>query len=409
MRPNPQTITGLYVHLPFCRKRCPYCAFNTYDEGFELIPRWVEGILRELELRLATWPCAPVRLSTLYFGGGTPSLLEPDQVETVIAGVRDRTRFDDGAEVTLEVNPGTVDPDRLRAYRDVGVNRVTVGCQSFSDSLLRTLGRDHDSATTRRCLRWIREVGFTNLNVDLMFALPGQDLDQWSADLDAALSFAPEHLSLYNLSIEDGTPFSARHKQGDLILPPESEQAAMLHLAHERCAAAGLPAYEVSNFARPGHHAQHNSLYWTGEPYFGLGPGAHGFVPGDGADDTLGYGRRHWNLRNTKRWLRSLGAGTIPEDGHEILDAAQRRSEALLLGLRMSEGLDVRRFATDHGAPATDTLLAAASSPRLREHLRLGEDHLVVAGSSLAVLDAVITALATEIDRIESKSRMAGS
>lgn len=406
MRPTATTRTGIYVHVPFCRKRCPYCAFNTYDSGFELIPRWVEGVLRELDLRLAAWPCAPVDAATLYFGGGTPSLLEPEQVARVVEGVRQRVRLRPDAEVTLEINPGTVDRGRLEGFRAAGVNRATVGVQSFDDEILVKIGRDHGADAARRTVATLREVGFDNLNLDLMFALPGQDQRLWAASVDEALAFGPEHLSLYNLTVEEGTPFAALHREGQLDLPAEDVQRAMLLSARERCAAAGLHAYEVSNFARPGSEARHNSLYWTGEPYFGLGPGAHGFEPGGGAgDETIGFGRRWWDLRSPRRWLAALDRAEVPEDGSELLDARAAADEALLLGLRMALGLDLDTLGRRFGDEFVARIRKAARSPALQDHLHLSENRLTICEGSVPVMDAVITRLAAQVDRSHRSAR----
>ena len=391
---------GLYAHVPFCRRRCPYCSFNTYDGMFELLPLWKDDACRELDLRLQAWPSGPPRVSTVYFGGGTPSLLEPVDVGSFLSHVRQVLTLEPGAEVTLEVNPGTVDRDRLERFRESGVNRLTLGVQSFRDDALQTLGRAHDVAATEQAITALLDAGFHNWNLDLMFALPGQQRSEWEHDLGRALSWSPPHLSLYNLTIEEGTPFAGLFAQGSLRQPDEEVQREMLLEARRRCRHHGLEPYEVSNFAVPGWESRHNSLYWEEATWIALGAGAHGFAPDPAPlpDGLPSFGRRWWNLRNPRRWRAALAEGRLPEDGAERLTRRQAMDEVLLLRLRTAVGLDLDAFARRFGDAAA-RLPGAAGLRLLDQGVLLREgSFLRIAEHAVPIMDSVILTLAGSLD-----------
>jgi putative oxygen-independent coproporphyrinogen III oxidase len=333
---------ALYVHVPWCRRVCPYCDFNVYASAAVPEADDVAAYCAEL----AAWSeRAEFRgrpIDTLHLGGGTPSLLSPDAVAAVLDAAR-RIGLRDGAEVTLEANPGTVTPSRLGCYRRAGVTRLSLGAQSFQPDLLRTLGRDHTPDDTRVAVAMARDTGFANVSLDLIFAVPGQSLAAWEDDVAQALALAPQHVSAYALTWEDGTPFHAWRARGRLVAVDDDLESAMAELVASRLAEAGFQRYEISSWARPGFASRHNTHYWDGSDYLGLGPGAHSFHAGPVA-------RRWWNVRRPHSWRSAVAEHGTAVDGEERLSDAQARSDFVITGLRRIGGVDVgefeRRFAT---------------------------------------------------------------
>ncbi|MCC7262717.1 MAG: radical SAM family heme chaperone HemW [Candidatus Latescibacteria bacterium] len=321
-RPN----RGLYVHLPFCPQVCPYCSFAVTTARPRLHRRYIAALGAELSARRPAGPEGP--LDTVYFGGGTPTLLEPALLAQVLEQARDLFGFAPGAEITVEANPEGADAARFTALRALGFNRLSLGIQSFADQSLRLLGRRHTGAQAESAIALARSAGFDNLNLDLIFAVPGASAEDWGHTLDRALAHGPEHLSTYALTIEAETPFAKRERQGQLVPPAEEEQAGAYEGAVSRLQAAGFEHYEVSNFARPGRRSRHNWGYWHGGEYLGVGLAAHSFLGG----------RRSWNQRRMRDYLSTVEAGISPEAGGEVLDPVAARGEALWLGLRTSEG-----------------------------------------------------------------------
>jgi oxygen-independent coproporphyrinogen-3 oxidase len=333
---------ALYIHVPWCRHVCPYCDFNVYASA--AVPEADDVAAYRAEL--AAWSARPEfrdrPIDTVHLGGGTPSLLSPDAVGALLDAAR-QVGVRDGAEVTLEGNPGTVSPSRLAGYRQAGVTRLSLGAQSFQPALLRTLGRDHTPDETRAAVAMVRAAGFVNLSLDLIFAVPGQSLAAWEDDVAHALALAPEHVSAYALTWEDGTPFHAWRARGRLVAVDDDLESAMADLVAQRLADAGLQRYEISSWARPGFASRHNTHYWDGSDYLGLGPGAHSFHAGPAA-------RRWWNVRRPHRWRIAVAEHGTAVDGEERLTDAQARSDFVITGLRQIAGVDVaefeRRFAT---------------------------------------------------------------
>ncbi len=333
---------AVYVHVPWCRHVCPYCDFNVYASS--VVPEADDVAAYRAELTV--WAARPEwrgrRIDTVHLGGGTPSLLSPDAVGGVLDAVRQVGLCDD-AEVTLEANPGTVDRGRLEGYRRAGVTRLSLGAQSFQPILLRTLGRDHAPDATRAAVAMARAAGFANLSLDLIFAIPGQSLAAWEDDVARALALDPEHVSAYALTWEEGTPFHAWRARGRLVAVDDDLESAMGDLAAERLGAAGLQRYEISSWARPGFASRHNTHYWDGSDYLGLGPGAHSF-------HALPPTRRWWNVRLPHRWRAAVAEDGTAVDGEEHLTEAQARADFVISGLRRITGVDVpefeRRFAT---------------------------------------------------------------
>ena len=351
---------GVYVHFPFCRRICPYCDFSV--DGRRAIPHraYAEAVVRELESRRTLFPGRPA--STLYFGGGTPSEWEPERVAQIVDAVGARLGLHAGAEVTLEANPEELGDGRLGALRQAGINRLSLGAQSFDDGFLAALGRRHLGRDVALAVQAARRAGIENVSIDLMAALPGQSEAQVLDDVDRALALDPEHVSLYLLTIEERTPFGRASRQGRLARVDPGQAASIYEAVRGRLAAAGLVQYEISNWARPGRHAVHNALYWSGADYLGLGCSAHshrrlGVLAGDGWQ-----AERFSNVRGANAYLR-LGAASQPRTGadgaleddpliaeREQLDRDATEAEALWLGLRRIDGVDLTCHAEAHGA-----------------------------------------------------------
>lgn len=318
---------GLYVHIPFCPQVCPYCSFAVTRPRPRLHERYVRALCAEVAAHRALADQGP--LDTVYFGGGTPTLLAPEQLGRVLEAARDCLGIKESAELTVEANPEAADIARFTALRELGFNRLSLGIQSFADQSLRLLGRQHSVSQADAACEAARQAGFANLSLDLIWAIPGAPARDWEYSLERALEHRPEHLSAYGLTIEAGTPFAKQERQGRLIPLSEDEQAEAYERGVARLEASGFEHYEVSNFARPGCRSRHNWGYWHGGQYLGVGLAAHSL---------LGH-RRSWNQRRLRDYLSTIEAGLSPEAGAEELDAATAREEALWLGLRTSEGI----------------------------------------------------------------------
>jgi putative oxygen-independent coproporphyrinogen III oxidase len=332
---------SLYVHLPWCLKKCPYCDFNSHewrDGGAPPEQRYLEALRADLEASLPfVWGR---RVVSVFIGGGTPSLFSPDAIATLIADIRARLPLEPGCEITLEANPGTFERDRFRAYREAGVTRLSVGVQSFDDERLRALGRVHDAAQAKAALEEAARC-FDTFNLDLMYALPGQTVAELARELDTALAFAPPHLSIYHLTIEPNTLFAKTPPPG---LPDDDQSSDMLDLITERTAASGLERYEVSAFAKPGHRCAHNLNYWQFGDYLGIGAGAHG---------KLSF--PHHIVRQV-RWREPASYMARALEGEAISNDEEvtRRAlpfEFMLNALRLREGFEIARFTERTGLP----------------------------------------------------------
>lgn len=349
----PDRSVGVYVHVPFCERVCPYCDFAVEAArplGREREQRYVEALLHELLLRRGGFEGRT--LESLYFGGGTPALLAPEQLARIAGAVRDAFPESAPRETTLEVNPSTIERERLPAFREAGVDRVSVGVQSFCDRTLKRLGRAHRAEEAQRTLDACRAAGFEELSLDLIFGAPDQGLADFEADLARAVAFAPEHVSTYELTIEPGTPFATAAGRGQLRRAPEDECVAMLEAAEARLNAARLARYELSNYARSGHEAVHNRRYWERRPVLGLGVGAFTTEPpGEGAP----FGTRRSNLRRVDDYVSELARDRLPEAGSpEHLSASTARGEAMFLALRTAKGLSAEEFAAEFGGTPRD-------------------------------------------------------
>lgn len=326
---------GLYVHWPFCQSKCPYCDFNSHVREDVPQARWRQALVREIEAFAELAPERP--LDTIFFGGGTPSLMPPETVAEVIEAARRAWGFGNRIEVTLEANPGSVEADRFQAYADAGVNRVSLGVQALDDDALKFLGRLHTKAEALAALE-IANAVFSRTSFDLIYARPGQTLAAWQAELEMALSLAQEHISLYQLTIEPGTAFHGLHARGAFDMPPEDTTADLFEFTQSRLESGGMPAYEISNHARPGSESRHNLIYWRQGAWVGVGPGAHGrFV-------TSGARASFRQTRTPEAWLRQVEANGIGLAESLPLLPDDIAGEALMMGLRLVEGVDLARF-----------------------------------------------------------------
>jgi oxygen-independent coproporphyrinogen-3 oxidase len=329
---------SLYIHIPYCRSKCPYCDFNSHAAAAWPEQDYTQALLAELGRRAQEPPWAGERIATIFFGGGTPSLFATSSIAEIIALCEKLFGIEPGAEVTLEANPGTIDGEKLLGLRCAGVNRISLGAQSFKDETLRFLGRIHDAEQTRRCARLAREAGFEHLNLDLIFAVPGQTFDDLRHDIDEAAALEPDHISCYNLTFEEGTAFYVALKRGRIRPLSDSVQARMYALARKRLAEHGYAMYEISNYARAGGQCRHNLAYWRGQSFLGVGAGAHSY-----ARRGLG-GRRWWNERAPTVYIeRALRAG-IAESGGEFIDERTAAGEFMFLNLRLREGFVLAEF-----------------------------------------------------------------
>ncbi len=321
---------GLYVHVPFCKTKCPYCDFYSIPEtGY--VGEWLKAVLREASLCV---PGSPP-FDSLYIGGGTPSLLDHDDIEGLIAGLRDVCRFDDVTEVTIELNPDDVTKERLALYRSLGVNRVSLGVQSFNEEEVRFLGRRHSGRQAQEAARLVAEGGFAEFGIDLMYGLPGQSARSWRQTLGQALSYGPAHLSCYQLTVEGDTAFSRLSREGRLDLPDDATGARLFLTTSQYITGQGFIHYEVSNFARgEGCVSRHNVKYWQHTPYLGLGPSAHSFSGR----------RRWWNHRRLEAYLRHLDGGSSAVEGSETLSEEQVHLEHLLFGFRTMWGVELKEL-----------------------------------------------------------------
>ena len=375
---------GVYVHWPFCLSKCPYCDFNSHVRHAQVDEaRYLRAFHREIA---ATGERTRGRtVSSIFFGGGTPSLMQPSTIAGVLNSIARQWRVADDAEITLEANPTSVEAERFRGYRTAGVNRVSLGVQALDDRALAELGRMHTSREALDAVAVARTV-FERYSFDLIYARPGQTPQQWANELKAALAHAGEHLSLYQLTIEPDTPFAALHAAGKLKTPDDDTARALYDTTQEICSARGLPAYEISNHARPGAECRHNLVYWRTHEYAGIGPGAHGRLDIDGERRATATEKRPetWLMR-----VEAQGHGVVTDD---VLTREEMADEFLLMGLRLAEGIDIAHYATLAGRALDPERIGALREHGLIETTPAGRLRVTLPG--FPVLDAVVADLA---------------
>ncbi len=375
---------GVYVHWPFCAAKCPYCDFNSHvrhrpvDQG-----RFAAAFAAEMAAMRAR--TGPREVTSIFLGGGTPSLMEPRTVGAVLDAVARNWNVPAGIEVTLEANPSSVEAARFRGYLDAGVNRVSLGVQALNDADLRFLGRLHDVEQALYAIDLARRT-FPRLSFDLIYARPGQTPDAWQAELEEAIGHAADHLSLYQLTIEEGTRFHLLHEAGRIVMPEPELAADLYRLTQEVTAARGLPAYEISNHARPGAESRHNLVYWRYGEYVGIGPGAHGRFVQDGRRIVT------FTEKVPEAWAALVEANGHGVVGGEVLTREEEADEFLLMGLRLVEGIDLARYEALSGRPLSSRRIAALQAHALVAPV--GNAGLRVTPAGMIVLDAVVADLA---------------
>lgn len=375
---------GIYIHWPFCAAKCPYCDFNSHVRHQKVDQvRFTTAFLKEMERMRAL--SGPKTVTSIFLGGGTPSLMDPSTVGALLEGVAKHWTMPRGIEITMEANPTSVEAERFRGYRAAGVNRVSLGVQALNDADLKFLGRMHSVEDALKAVKLAREI-FPRMSFDLIYARPNQTIAAWDEELKQAISYAVDHLSLYQLTIEEGTPFFGLHKAGKIITPDEEHAAQLYEATQEITEREGLPAYEVSNHARPGAESRHNLTYWRYGDYAGIGPGAHGRLT-RGHDKMATVTEKH-----PETWLEKVeqsGDGMIEQD---LLGPDEQSDELLLMGLRLREGVDLARW---------QQLSGRDPDPEREQFLlehgfieRLGNSRLRCTPKGMLVLDAVVADLA---------------
>lgn len=375
---------GIYVHWPFCAAKCPYCDFNSHVRHQPVDqPRFVQAFLKEMAtMRRLTGSRS---VTSIFMGGGTPSLMAPETVDAILNGIARHWHVPDGIEITMEANPSSVEAERFRGYRAAGVNRVSLGVQALNDRDLKFLGRLHDVADALKAIRLARDI-FPRMSFDLIYARPNQTVAEWDRELKEAVSYAVDHLSLYQLTIEEGTPFYGLHKAGKLVVPDGEQSAVLYEATQEITERENMPAYEVSNHARPGAESRHNLTYWRYGDYVGIGPGAHGRLTTGGAKIATATERK------PEGWLELVEAQGHGMIDQELLEREAQADELLLMGLRLKEGVDLARWQMLSGRdPDPDR------EQFLIEHgfiERLGNSRLRCTPAGMLILDAVVADLA---------------
>jgi putative oxygen-independent coproporphyrinogen III oxidase len=375
---------AVYVHWPFCRSKCPYCDFNSHVRDSVDAPRWTRALLADLDHHAALTPGREV--GSVFFGGGTPSLMPPETVAALLERVRQHWTVSADREVTIEANPNSAEAARFRGFAAAGVNRLSLGVQALDPAALRMLGRLHDRDEAIAAIEHARD-SFARFSFDLIYARPGQSLAAWRQELDEALALAGEHLSLYQLTVEPGTAFATLARRGELVLPDEELAAAFYETTQDRLAGHGLPAYEISNHARPGAECRHNLAYWRYQDYVGIGPGAHGRLRLDGVK----YATRQTRL--PERWLAAVEDKGSGLEEMAAIDRDGAVEEMLMMGLRLTEGVDRARLERNAGR-SLETLFGGNLAPLIEGgFLTLDEKRLAATAAGRQRLNAVLAAL----------------
>ncbi|HKZ45757.1 MAG TPA: radical SAM family heme chaperone HemW [Thermodesulfobacteriota bacterium] len=341
---------SIYVHIPFCVKKCPYCDFNSVATADIPDDAYINALNRELFFHIKERPVLSKKtLETIYIGGGTPSLISPHNIKRLLSSIKQAFAESNPVETTMEINPGTITKNSLAAFRDAGINRLSIGIQSFNDKTLKTLGRIHSADNSLKCYEYARTAGFDNIGIDLIFGAPGQSAEEWEGDLKIAANLRPEHISAYNLTLEKGTLFFELQKNREIVLPSEEEQVLMYELAIDSLKEAGYNHYEISNFSLTGFESQHNMRYWSCMDYIGLGAGAHSYI------SSPDWGVRWWNESDPDAYMQQIKKATAEQGqaiaGKERLTKKEALEEGIFLGLRRTSGINMNWFAARFNTP----------------------------------------------------------
>lgn len=373
---------GIYIHIPFCVNKCPYCDFYSITD-LSLKSRYVQALLKEMQFV----PSASLTFDTLYLGGGTPSVFDPAEIEQVLETANAQFEILPDAEITLEVNPGTVTADSLKAYRAIGINRLNIGIQSFQDANLKFLGRIHSAKDASLALEWARQAGFDNVGIDLIYGLPRQTPGNWRFDLEHAVQLRPDHVSCYMLTCEPGTGLHKDLRCGRYQPLQDSKLRALFDLTRDFLEEHGYLHYEISNFARKtgedvlSRMSRHNLKYWTFAPYLGLGAAAHSFIEP----------QRSWNYSDVKRYIRKLESGQRPVEETEVLTTEQLTTEAVYLGMRTIKGIDLAVFKQKFGLDFLQVFKETISELENEGLLQRQPDRIALSRKGLAFLDSVVS------------------
>jgi oxygen-independent coproporphyrinogen-3 oxidase len=379
---------ALYIHIPFCEKRCIYCDFYTVAGVASRIPDYVAALKKEIVLRAADSFWQRQRFATIFFGGGTPSLLSPQQIAEILDTAFGSFQFEPHPEITLEANPGTITSEQLARYRFAGLNRLSLGVQSLHADELEQLDRIHSPQQALDAVMMARHAGFDNINMDFIFALPQQTIPRWKENLERAIELQPTHISAYNLTIEHGTPLDIKIRKGEMQPLSEEEERAFYQFTMDFLECHGYRQYEISNFARPNFEARHNIKYWDGSVYLGFGASAHSY---DGK-------RRFWNVANLRKYLEVLAAARLPEDHTEQLTKSQRMFETAFLGLRQRRGVDLAAFAKKFRCSFDETFNGVARNMEKGGLLIRQDNYLQLTREGLFLCDEICAKLGAQLE-----------
>ena len=372
---------GIYIHIPFCESLCPYCDFYSVLADDSVMERFINSLNAEAVLRSADYDSHT--FDSVYFGGGTPSRLGPDRIGSILDSLKSHYKILDDTEITMECNPSTVAFDAFRKYMETGVNRISIGIQSFDNDNLKALGRIHDSTEAREALASARKAGFNNINMDLIYGIPGQTLSGWENDLKSALELAPEHISAYNLIIEPDTPFGELYRRGELILPPDDLQKDMYYALIDLSARGGFKRYELSNFAANRLSCRHNLKYWKNIPFLGLGPSG---VSYDGSI-------RSRNFANLDMYCELISSGKSPAEYAERINRETAIEERVMMGLRLAEGLSLRNLIEEFGYDLAKEKKSEIDNLMKTGYLVLDGERLRIARNGLFISDEITVKL----------------
>jgi len=386
--PAPASPLHLYAHLPFCTHKCPYCDFNSHEQSTPPWRGYQDALLHELSRWSAHPSFAGRAIGTVFFGGGTPSLAPPSLIRAILNAANQRFGLKEDAEITLEANPGSADTARFAAYRDAGVNRLSLGVQSFDSAELAWLERIHDGGDALRAFTTARGAGFAQINLDLIYGLPNQSVNAWLGHLDKAIQLSPEHLSCYQLTVEPHTQLAVRHRQTPFDLPGEDLALSFLTQTRARLAVADYQAYEISNFSRPGMHCRHNDGYWQYHDYIGIGAGASGKW-----DTPDGGTVRYCNARSPESYIKSVRETGRAINSREKLSKAQAAAEFVWLGLRRTDGVSRRRFHSRFGCDIHELFASPLGPWEETDHLERTDAHLKLTAKGLCLADSIAASL----------------
>lgn len=391
LNPNRQ-LAGLYVHIPFCIRKCPYCDFYSTTE-LSLIEAFIDALIREMQLTRND----VLHFDTLYIGGGTPSILAAKSIRRIIEIARDTWNILDPAEITLEANPGTLTPEKLKGYRSAGVNRIHIGVQSFAPNNLRFLGRVHTSKDALLAIQWAGEAGFDNIGLDLIYGIPGQGKKSWLMDLQQAVAFKPQHLSCYMLTFEPGTPLDKDRQNGRFTPQANGSIRNLFNTTRTFLGGHGYVQYEISSFARGGagqsgdhgferNRSRHNLKYWSVAPYIGLGPAAHSFI----------VPHRRWNHAGVEKYIEDLAAGRLPIAGEEVLSKEQLMMEAILLGLRKTDGIRIDDFDKTFNLNFREMFKKVTTDLGEKGFIKISKSHCALTPKGMLFLDSITSAFVVQ-------------